>query len=108
MPCHATPAAGTPTAHANATYLQGGESKNPDTFSDILIQNSKGEGVPSHELRWESSPYKKKGGDHLRLLELVPGHYFYRSSDVASDLCKLVGTDLRSQFYKNQIGRAHV
>ena len=56
--------------------------------------------MPAHEIRWEPSPCNRNGGDYLRLLEIVPGHYLFRSSDFASDLCKLVGTDLRSQFYK--------
>jgi len=99
--CHAAPANGTPTDSARVTHPQSEGSGTPDTYSDILIQNPKGEGVPAHEVRWEPSPCRGDDGDYLQLLEVVPGHHLFRASSFAFYLCNMVGTDPRSQFYKN-------
>ena len=98
--CHVTPATGTPTNSASVTQPQSGGSGTPDTYSDILIQTPKGEGVPAHEVRWEPNPHSRDGGDNLQLLEVVPGHHLFRASSLALNLCNMVSTDFRSQFYK--------
>ena len=106
--CHATPAIGTPANSASVTHSQPGGSGTPDTYSDILIQTPKGEGVHEHEIRWGPNPQSEDGGHNLELLEVEPGHHLFRASRFALDLCKMVDTDPRSQFYKTTaIGNSH-
>jgi len=56
--------------------------------------------VPEHEICWVPNPHSRAGGDNLQLLEIVPGHYHFEASFFATNLCKMVGTNPRSQFYK--------
>jgi len=72
----------------------------PETYQDILIQTPTGERVPEHEIQWGPNPHRRVCGDTSQLLEIVPGHHHFKASHLATDLCNLVKTDLRSQFYK--------
>ena len=95
-----TPAIGTLANSASVPYPQPGGSGIPETYSDILIQTPGGKRVPEHEIRWGSNPHSRDGGDNLQLLEVVPGHHLFQASRHALNLCNMVGTDPRSQFYK--------
>ena len=81
-----TPAIGTLANSASVPYPQPGGSGTPETYSDILIQTPKGEGVPEHEIRWGPNPHSKDGGDNLQLLEVEPGHHLFRASRYALNL----------------------
>jgi len=98
---HGTPTFSTSANSVNITHPQSEGSGTPDTYSDILIQTPKGEGVPEHEIRWGLNPYSVEDGDSSQLLEIEPGHHIFRPSRLAISLCKMVGTDSRSQFYKS-------
>jgi len=56
--------------------------------------------VPEHEIQWGPNPHRRVCGDTSQLLEIVPGHHHFKASYLATVLCNLVKTDLRSQFYK--------
>jgi len=56
--------------------------------------------VQEHEIYWGLNPHSRAGGDNLQLLEIVPGHYHFEASFFATNLCNMVGTNPRSQFYK--------
>ena len=53
-----------------------------------------------HETQWEPNPHRRGCEDTPQLLEIVPGHYAFTASPFAKNLCNMVGSDPRSQFYK--------
>ena len=99
---HGPPTFSTLADSVNLTHPQSEGSGTPDTHSDILIQTPMGEEVPEHEVRWEPNPYSVVDGDSPQLLEIVPGHHIFQSSGLAISLCKLVGTDSRSQLSRHR------
>ena len=98
---HDTPSAPCPNRHSPSVtdpWLKGRGT--PEKDQEIFIQTPNGEGVPEHEIRWGPNPHSRDGGDNLQLLEIAPGHHLFQASFYAKNLCKMVGSDPRSQFYK--------
>jgi len=99
--CQAIPSATCPNIHSPSVTEPGlNGRRTPENRQEILLQTPNGEAVPEHEIRWGPNPHSRAGGDNLQLLEIVPGHHQFIASFYAQNLCKMVGSDPRSQFYK--------
>jgi len=98
---HVTPATETLTNRGSVPNPQPEGTGIPEVYPEILVQTPGGKSVPEHEIRWEPNPHIRDGGDNLLLLEVVPGHYLFQASFFALNLCNMVMSDLRSQFYKS-------
>jgi len=97
------PKTDTEIEHTSTTNQQtAGKSPKPchhstrEIQTDIYLQTPTGEYVPGHEIQWELMFC----GDTSGLMEIVPGHHHFWANTIATTLCTLVKTDLRSQFYK--------
>jgi len=77
--------------HHNSTH---------ELLRDIQLRTPAGAHVSGHEVRWEPNPYALACGDTSGLMGIVPGHYPLWASAIATTLCTLAQSDLRSQFYK--------